>query len=120
MDELTPDLSVRHHHQLPGIPVSDANREDPAVPQLWFWFEDKTGDGHPDLVLETFRYVDDCSHDPVPRPGLTGCEELGPRDEFAPTLEDYPECVRRDDKVELRRAYDPEHDAWRAPSGQSQ
>ncbi|MBI5500586.1 MAG: hypothetical protein HY907_10105 [Deltaproteobacteria bacterium] len=112
------DLSLQHHQLFPGLMARDDEDLDaPGTPQLRFWFEDRTGDDHPDLVVATFRYAGDCDPDPVPGPGLTGCEEQEPRDEFAPTLEDFPECVRLEEKVELRRAYDPERDGWRTPAG---
>ncbi|MBI5487900.1 MAG: hypothetical protein HY905_11250 [Deltaproteobacteria bacterium] len=111
------DLSLQHHQLFPGLFGNHQDRHESGGPQLWFWFEDRTGDGHPDLVIESFEYAGDCYRDPVPRRGLTGCEEVESPDEYAPTLEDSPECVRRDDKVELRRAYDPARDGWRAPAG---
>ncbi|MBI5488962.1 MAG: hypothetical protein HY905_16630 [Deltaproteobacteria bacterium] len=109
------DLTVQHHQVFPGIPGSYEEAER-IVPQLWFRFEDRSGDGHPDLVVETFQYAGDCGNDPVPAPSLTGCDAVEEPDPYAVTVAEYPECVRRGDKIELRRTYDPARDGWRAPS----
>jgi len=77
--------------------------------------------------VETFEYAGPCRRrdDPVRWKRLTECDdpaEPEEPEEGQPTVEqalqyDYPECVRENDEVEVRRVYDPARDGWLAPSG---
>jgi hypothetical protein len=106
------DATVQHHQLFPGVVGSPM--ESWKGPQLDFWFEDRTEDGYPDLVIETFTYVGECDEDPAPSRSLTGCVSNEQPDPDAPAMADHPQCTRREDEIELRRVYDLDKDGWLA------
>ena len=53
-------------------------------------------------------------HDPHNFDAARACGR-GAAPDLEGTIADFPECERRHDKTELRRAYVPERDGWLAP-----
>ncbi|MBN1769748.1 MAG: hypothetical protein JXB32_00695 [Deltaproteobacteria bacterium] len=102
------DLAVGHRHSL-GC-VWQGEDEGSAPREQWFWFEDRSGDDHPDVVVEEFEWDEDCVSPSeeswrreVPSPEGGSGEDEG--------LADETDCERRNRETKVY-VYDTGKDVW--------